>query len=170
MEDWLRATDAHGPVDRDAALAELARRYLAAHPPAAPQDLAAWSGLPMPDARAGFAAMEGDLEEVRVLDRTAWVLRGSDRADEPVVRLLPAWDNFLLAHRNRALTVDPAREIGVMPGGGVLRPSLMVNGRIEGSWRLERGTPAVEPFADLSPAVASAVEAEAADVVRYRST
>jgi hypothetical protein len=87
------------------------------------------------------------------------------------VRLLPAWDNFLLAHRDRALTVDPAREVGVMPGGGVLRPSLMVDGHIEGSWRLDRGKPAIEPFADPLPrAVAKAAEAEAADVVRHRSS
>jgi hypothetical protein len=56
-----------------------------------------------------------------------------------------------------------------MPGGGVLRPSLMVKGRIEGSWRLDRGRPAITPFDALPPAVADAVEAEAADVVRHRA-
>lgn len=33
-------------LDRDAALAELARRYLAGHAPASDRDLAKWSGLP----------------------------------------------------------------------------------------------------------------------------
>jgi hypothetical protein len=169
MDDWLGPPDAGETFDRDAALTDLSRRYLAAHPPAAPKDFAAWSGLPMPDARAGFAAIEDELEEIRVLDRAAWILRGRKPEPEPVVRLLPAWDNFLLAHRDRSLTVDPEREIGVMPGGGVLRPSVMIDGRVEGSWRLDRGRPAIAPFAALSPAVADAVEAEAADVVRHRT-
>jgi hypothetical protein len=168
-DDWL-AADGRGPFDHDAAVAELARRYLAAHPPAVPEDFASWSGLPMADARAGFTAMASDVEEVRVLDRAAYVLRGSEPAEGRVVRLLPAWDNFLLAHRDRALTVRPEQEIGIMPGGGVLRPSVMVDGRIEGGWRLDRGKPAVEPFAAKLPrTVEKAVEAEAADVVRFRS-
>ena len=168
-DDWLGA-DGGRPFDRDAAVVELARRYLAAHPPAAPQDFASWSGLPIADARAGFAAIERDLDEVRVLDRDAYVMRGSEPAEGRVVRLLPAWDNFLLAHRNRALTVRPEQEIGIMPGGGILRPSVMVDGRIEGGWRLDRGKPAIEPFAAKPPrSVAKAVEAEAADVTRFRS-
>lgn len=168
-DDWL-AADGRRPFDHDAAVAELARRYLAAHPPAAPQDFASWSGLPIADARAGFATIAGDLDEVRLLDRDAYVLRGSEPAAGRTVRLLPAWDNFLLAHRDRALTVRPEQEIGIMPGGGILRPSVMVDGRIEGGWRLDRGKPAIEPFATKLPrAVAKAVEAEAADVVRFRS-
>jgi uncharacterized protein YcaQ len=171
-DDWLgESADDGGGFDRDAALADLARRYLAAHPPAAPQDFSRWSGLPMADARAGFAALERDLEEVTILrDRTAFILRGSDASAERVVRLLPAWDNYLLAHRDRALTVRPEQEIGIMPGGGILRPSVMVDGRIEGGWRLDRGKPKIEPFARNFPrATATAVEAEAADVVRHRS-
>jgi len=170
VDDWLgAAADRKRLCDRDVAVAELARRYLAGHPPAAPEDFASWSGLPMADARAGFAAIADDLDEVQVLDRTAWVLRGREPATGTVVRLLPAWDNFLLAHRDRSLTVAPELEIGVMPGGGVLRPSLMVNGWIEGSWRLDRGRPVVTPFGELPGAVSDAVAAEAADVVRHRS-
>jgi hypothetical protein len=57
--DWL------GPpqpsADRDAALAELARRYLAGHGPAADRDLARWAGLPLRDARRGLAAIGDSL-------------------------------------------------------------------------------------------------------------
>jgi hypothetical protein len=55
VEDWLGPWRA---PDRDAALAELARRYLAGHGPAGDRDLARWSGLPLRDARAGLAAIE----------------------------------------------------------------------------------------------------------------
>ena len=53
------------PVDRDAALAELARRYLAGHGPAGDRDLAKWAGLPLRDARAGLAAIASQLDARR---------------------------------------------------------------------------------------------------------
>ncbi len=161
VEDWLAPAPAHG--NRDAALAELARRHAHAHPPAGPEDFAAWSGLSMRDAHAGFAAIAHELEEVQVLGRTAWVPRGL-RPAPPATRLLPAFDGILLGHRDRALTVAPEHARDVLPGGGILRPTLLVDGRVEGTWRLERGTPEVAPFGGEAPGLA----AELADVVRFR--
>ena len=62
VRDWLGAPE---PVDRDAALAELARRYLAGHGPAGERDLARWAGLPLRDARAGLSAIAPELERAR---------------------------------------------------------------------------------------------------------
>ncbi|HEY7920345.1 MAG TPA: crosslink repair DNA glycosylase YcaQ family protein, partial [Streptosporangiaceae bacterium] len=50
--DWLGLPPAR--PDRDAALAWLARRYLAGHAPATERDLAKWAGLPLRDARRGL--------------------------------------------------------------------------------------------------------------------
>jgi len=52
----------------------------------------------------------------------------------------------------------------VLPGGGILRPTVLVDGRVEGTWRFERRVPELAPFSEPSPGVA----AEAADVVRFR--
>jgi hypothetical protein len=49
-------------IDRDRALAELARRYLAAHGPAQDRDLAKWAQLPLRDARAGLATIASELD------------------------------------------------------------------------------------------------------------
>jgi hypothetical protein len=154
IDDWL-GDRAGQPLDRDDALAELARRYVAANGPAEPEDLAAWSGLGMRDARRGF-----ELAGIRAAEPPAAAR---------TVRLLPAFDGFLLAHRDRSLTVRPEHARAVLPGGGVLRPTLVVDGVVEGTWRLDRGRPRVDPFADLQPDVADAVGAEAADVVRHRA-
>ena len=137
-DDWLAPA---GPLpDRETALAELARRHARAHPPAGPEDLAAWSGLPMRDARAAFAAIAPELEEVEVLGRRAWIPRGLEPAP-PEVRLLPAFDGILLGHRDRALTVRPEHARAVLPGGGILRPTVLAGGLVEGTWRFQRGTP-----------------------------
>ena len=52
LEDWVGpAGGRRGVLGGDDALAELARRYLGGHGPAAPEDLAAWSGLALGRAR-----------------------------------------------------------------------------------------------------------------------
>ncbi len=59
VDEWLGG--AWRPVERDGALAELARRYLAGHGPAGDRDLARWAGLPLRDARAGLNAIASEL-------------------------------------------------------------------------------------------------------------
>ena len=81
------------------------------------------------------------------------------------MRLLPRFDGWLLGHRDRALIMRAEHDKAVRPGGGILAATLVVNGRIEGTWKLDRGgRPDVTPFAappDLS--------AEVEDVVRFRA-
>ncbi len=139
--------------DRDAALAELARRYLAGHGPATPDDLAAWSGLPLRDARAGFAAIAGD--------------RRRAAPDPPArlpPRLLPAFDEYLLGWRDRGFAVDAEHARAVHPGGGIIRAVALVNGRVAGTWKRGRGGIELEPFAPLPPRVAAALKRQAREL------
>jgi hypothetical protein len=159
-------------TDRDVLLAELARRYVAAYAPAGPKDLATWSGLGVPEARRGFELIAREVEAVEVLDRSdAYVPRGVSVEPGPLgVRLLAAWDNLLLCHRDRDLVVAPDVPATAVANGGILRPTLAVEGQIKGIWRLLRGKPVLDPFEPLTPDVAATADAEAADVVRFRST
>ena len=61
VEEWLAGVEDAQPANPSA---ELARRYFAAYGPAAPADFRWWSGLPAKEARAGFAAIADELEEV----------------------------------------------------------------------------------------------------------
>ena len=79
------------------------------------------------------------------------------------MRLLPRFDGWLLGHRDRSLIMRPEHDRAVRPGGGILAATLVVNGRIEGTWKLERGRPEVTAFGDFDYA------AEVADVVRFRA-
>lgn len=56
LDDWLPPAGEPQPAG-EAALAELARRYLAAHAPAGPEDFAVWSGLPVSRARGAWRAL-----------------------------------------------------------------------------------------------------------------
>ena len=169
-DDWLGPRD-RNPLKRDRALAELARRYMTAHPPAGPEDMAAWSGLGVTEARRAFAAIERELDAVRVLNRDVWVPRALSRdVVAPSARLLPAFDGLLLAHSGRSLTVSPAHAKAVLPGGGVLRPTVLVDGRVEGTWGLARSVPEITAFNELSDDARAALESERADVVRHRES
>ncbi|WP_283137006.1 winged helix DNA-binding domain-containing protein [Rhizohabitans arisaemae] len=125
--------------DRDRALAELARRYLSAHAPAEPADLVAWSGLPLRDARAGWNLIAGELAEVVCGGGRLWRLRR--RPLEPVagvVRLTPAFDEYLLGWRDRGPVLAEEHAKAVHPGGGVLRATVVDDGRVTGTWRMRR--------------------------------
>ena len=167
--DWLGERP---PPRREAALSELARRYLRAFGPATEADFAGWAGLGLREIRSALAGIAGELIEVRVGDRTAWTLKGAVRRPRRrIVRLLPAWDTYLMGHRDREFIAEPVRWRRIMPGGGILRPSIVVDGVAAGTWRLRRGGSTlkveVEPFDELDPAVAEAIAAEAIDVGRF---
>jgi hypothetical protein len=164
--DWLGVQPAG--FDPEAALAELARRYLAAHGPALPADLAAWAGLPLRDAQAGLGAVAAELVELDggLLDLAA-------RTPTPAFlppRLLPAFDPYLLGWKDRTFAVPAEHARRVHPGGGILRATATIDGVAAGTWSLRGGRVTVEPFAPLLPEQAAALEAEAADVVRFEAT
>jgi Winged helix DNA-binding domain len=140
-------------VDRDAALATLADRYLAGHAPATPEDFATWAGLPLRDVRAAFSLVERD--------RLTPV--------EPPPRLLPPFDPYLLGWRDRSFAVQSQHARRVHPGGGVLRATATVDGIVVGTWRLRGGRVEIDPFAPLAPEHAAALEDEAADVERFEA-
>jgi hypothetical protein len=119
VADWL---DPAPPPPRDIALAELARRYLAAHAPATDRDLAAWSGLPLRDARAGLRAVP-------------------DEPPAPTApippRLLPAFDPYLLGWKDRSFAVPQALAKVVHPGGGMVRATATIDGVAVGDWHVD---------------------------------
>ena len=130
--DWL---EERPPIQKEAALANLAERYLAGYGPATAEDLAAWSGLPVTQARAGLAAI-GDLVETVDLDGVAaLVLSGTETATAPA-RLLGHFDAYLLGYRGRDLAApDPDLRRRIHTGGGFVMPTVLVGGLATGTWR-----------------------------------
>jgi winged helix DNA-binding protein len=162
VRDWLGEPK---PVDRDVALAELARRYLVGHSPAGDRDLARWAGLPLRDARAGLKAIGSELEEredglVRLAKRRA-------EAEIPPPRLLGAFDPVLLGWTSREEIIGA--HTNLVTRNGMFHPFVLVDGRAVGRWRFPKGEVVLEPFEPISSNVAAALEAEAADVVRFLS-
>jgi hypothetical protein len=160
--DWLGELEP--APDRRAALAELARRYLRGHGPATDEDLAAWSGLALRDARAGLAAIAAELEQVGGLADLA--RRAAPPARLPP-RLLAAFDPYLLGWRDRAFAVAPEHARRVHPGGGILRATAIANGRAVGTWSRRGGAVTIDPFEPLPDRLAAALRRESRAVARF---
>jgi hypothetical protein len=160
------------PMARQEALAELARRYLAGYGPATAAGFRAWSGLPAAETRQAFAALAGETAEVSAVGERMLVLRDADLRPPAVpARLLGHFDPLLLGYRDRDLIVDPAYARRVQAGGGFIQPTVLVDGRVAGTWSLDRrrnkALAVVTPFGGLPPGSREALAAEASDLSRF---
>ena len=170
VHDWLGDSK---PIDRQRALAELARRYLYGHAPADERDLAKWSGLPLRDVRAGLGAIAPALAqrpdgllELAAPARTAAAREPA--AALPPPRLLGAFDPLLLGWRSRDAILGENRTIVTV--NGLFRPFALVRGRAVATWRMPRGEVQLEPFGRIAPKDGAALATDGEDVVRYLST
>ena len=164
LDQWLPDT-APAPADP---LAALARRYLIASAPATWKDFAQWSGLRAAQARKGWAAVSADSKRVATAAGEALMRadQAADSATETSLRLLPRYDNYLLAHKDRHFLIAPDHRRQVYPGGGLIRACAVVNGEAKAIWKLEKRRRSirivVEPFAALDKPVLPMLAAEAA--------
>jgi hypothetical protein len=161
VRDWLGE---QVPVERDRALAELTRRYLAGHGPASDRDLAKWAGLTLRDARAGLEAIAPELHTRA--DGLLDLAKRRAPAELPPPRLLGAFDPVLLGWTSRAQILGAHQ--GVVTVNGLFRPFALVRGRAVATWSYSTpGEVTLKPFGGLARADRSALESDAKDVVRY---
>jgi len=158
-------------LDRDAALRELALRYLAGHGPATAADLAWWAGLTLTDARAGVDAAHDDLERLDLDGATYWMHPGAAPAP-PAVHLLPGFDEYLLGYTDRSAPLAGAPLETVVPGSnGMFLATIVHNGEIVGTWRREQSSKGVRvspaPFRELGAAQEAGVARAARRYARY---
>jgi len=162
-------------------LTALVGRYLRGYGPADAADFAAWAGVTVADARSAFglARVEGSTGEALVESRAMWVAGAVAGAapgtarQGPVVRLLPAFDSYVLGYKDRDHLVPPEHRKDVYHGGQTV-PVVLVDGLAAGVWRYQRRgrrlAIEVRPFGRFSGRVADLVSDEADDVGRFFGT
>lgn len=152
---WLGAAPAR--VDPQAASLAIVRRYLAAYGPATDHDLSRWWGAAsMKTVRGWIAALGHDAAPVDLEGTRAWMLAAHarelrDLTPKRSVRLLPAFDHYVVAASRHAVHLLPDGLRGrVYRPQGWISPVLLVNGLIQGTWRHEvkgnRVEVTIEPF------------------------
>jgi Winged helix DNA-binding domain len=163
VRDWLGQPPP--PLDRDEALARLARRYLVGHGPAADTDLARWAGLPVGDARRGMAAIATQTRTgpdglVDLADRPT-----PARAPGQPSPLLGAFDPLLLGWVDREDILGAHHQL--VTTNGLFRPTVLVDGHVVGTWGMPGGAVTVDLLDPVRPTAVDAVRADARDVLRF---
>lgn len=155
-------------LDRRDAIAMLATRYFASHGPATVRDFVWWSGLTVKDAQLGIEAAKPALAKDTIDGCEYWSAPSRGSADPGCTAfLLPNYDEYLIAYKDRTAVVDPGRAANIVArSGGAYPHHLIVDGRLAGSWTREVRPTAVDiqvaPYFKLTAAQTRAV-ASAAD-------
>jgi hypothetical protein len=162
LSQWIGSQTAQTPSD---ALPALAERYFSSHGPATVQDFAWWSGLPVAAARRALSLTQS-LVRFEGGDTTFWAgLEPNDWQLSQTAYLLPPYDEYMLGYRDRSTVLDPAYAKLVNAGGGMPRPTIILNGRVVGTWkrtiRADRIVATFELFSELDGNERSAVGAAA---------
>lgn len=155
-------------VDPEAALVEVARRYLRAYGPATRNDFARWFGTWSGVANAAWAGLAKELVAVSIEGRRADLPAAdldqiSADTPEPSVRLLPNFDPYLLGHVNRDHLFASEHRARVSRTAGWISAVVLVDGRVVATWThaVAKGalTVTVDPFRKLSPSTLKGVRA-----------
>ncbi len=154
---------APAPLERAEALARLARRYLSGHGPATARDLAKWAGLPLGEARRGFAAIADEL--AGPADGLVDLAGREPPPPLPAPRLLGPYDPLLHGWESREALVGDHR--GVVTSNGVFRPVALVGGRVVATWGLAGGELTIRPFDRVGSRVRAALLADAEAVFTF---
>jgi hypothetical protein len=151
---------------------EIVLRYLAAYGPATAADAQAWSGIP--GLKPTFEALRPRLVTFRG-ERGGELFDLPDAPRPPVdapapVRLLPEWDNVIVSRADARLLSTQHRSSVFQPGLRVL-PTVLVDGIVAGTWKLERRGAAaslvVSLFGSQATRARREIEAEAEALLEF---
>ena len=139
-------------LDRDAALAELTRRYFTSRGPATLKDYVRWSSLTVAEGRSGLDSVKPELEHEVVDGRTYWFAESSPKAktSSKVIDLVQGLDEYIMSYSESrdvllgSLGADAAARIAI-----VFVHAVLLDGQLIGHWRPVSGRDSVVIEASL---------------------
>jgi hypothetical protein len=141
----------------------LVRRYLGGFGPATPAELANWAGMhprrlaPVLERLKLRTFVRDDGAELVDLPRAPL----PDPETPAPVRFLPTWDATLLVHARRSgILPEEHRPKLFSAKSPQSSPSFLIDGRVAGIWRYEKGRIEVEPFGRLDATTRKALGEE----------
>jgi hypothetical protein len=123
-------------LGRDEALAKLTERYFTSHGPATLQDFIWWSGLTVSDGRRGIEMIDSQLRTELVDDKSYWLPRAKSSPQRDSAYLLPAYDEYNVAYKDRSVVVDLNDTHPQLSAWDLLGPTVIVDGKVAGNWKV----------------------------------
>ncbi|HET6842956.1 MAG TPA: winged helix DNA-binding domain-containing protein [Candidatus Angelobacter sp.] len=164
------------PVPEAEAKQILLRRYLRAYGPATVRDFSFWAGMSMPEAKNVFSILASKLTEIDLNGVLCFLLqedlpRFKQAKQTGCVRLLPAFDAYLLAHSVKDHLVEARHYKRVYRNQGWISPVVLINGEIAGTWshRINKGRLQVDlqPFTKFTSDARKKIEEEIARLEKF---
>jgi hypothetical protein len=140
LDEWVPSPRR---LERDESLGELARRYFVSHGPATLKDFSAWTKLTARDSKTGLALARPHLTSLVVDGVEHWMASDAEETAARVasvspssVVLLPGFDEYVLGYTDRSAALPEEHRQKIVPGNnGMFMPTIVVGGRIVGTWR-----------------------------------
>lgn len=164
LEEWIPPAPV---LDREAGLAEFARRFFSGHGPATVHDFTNWAGIPVGDARIGLEAVRREFEEAVIDGKSYFFLPVSHRPapESPLAYLLPEYDEIFIGYKDRSAFTTPEDAARWAARIDRIFSPLMIDGRLAGLWRRELVGQTIvfyiESYAPLNDAQTEAVHRSA---------
>ena len=134
LDEWIPGSRT---LDREQALAELARRYFHSHGPATVQDFVWWSGLMVKEAQLAIELAAADLVQ-EIIGGRVYLHSGEEPGSTGISdgpHLLPSFDEYLVAYKDRSDTVEARFSPQVIGINGLFNASIVIGGRVVGTWK-----------------------------------
>jgi uncharacterized protein YcaQ len=150
----------------------LLRKYLRAYGPATLHDFSHWAGIPMQEVKSLRALLESELAEIPGEKKNCLLLRedvaalNRSPAVKGSIRLLPNFDSYLLAHREKDHLLSAKHYKRVYRNQGWISPVVLIDGAVAGVWSYKPqgkrlAAVEIEPFGKLSKVERAGIEREA---------
>ncbi len=122
-------------LEREAALADLARRFFGSRGPASVADLAKWSGLTVADVRRGLEEVKSELASMVVDGQTLWFSASASpvNTQAPTAYLLSIYDEYVSSYKDRRAMVADEVAARLWEIGNGLSYIIVVDGQIVGT-------------------------------------
>jgi hypothetical protein len=132
LDEWIPSTK---KIEREEAITELAIRYFMSHGPATIQDFAWWSGLTLTDIKTAMELIKPALRsEKNGQSILRWGKNSSDTNNVSAAYLLPSFDEYLVGYTDRSAPLGKIPFKRIL-NGSVFNPTIVVNGKITGTWK-----------------------------------
>jgi hypothetical protein len=169
VDQWLPRLK-RKPISSTQAQLVLLRKYLSAYGPATLTDFSHWSGISMQEVKPLRALIESEAKEIPGR-KSSFLLRedvaalNKSAGRTACIRLLPIFDTYLLAHRDKNHLLSAQHYKRVYRNQGWISPVVLIDGAIAGVWshKLQNRNLLVnvDPFGKLSTIERNGIRREA---------
>lgn len=164
FDEWIKNSL---KLEKDEALTKLAKRYFSSHGPAQIYDFMYWCGITKSEALGAIESLKLDTE---VIENRTYYFFDSKEATAHEVFLLPPYDEYTIAYKDRTDIVEP-NNIKYLKTVNGFWSSMILEGRVVGMWRRtinkETMNITLSPAIKLNTSTRDAFEKKAHDYAEF---